>query len=101
MKITDEHLAALRAAIVPCDTPERREAYLRGDFHNADRVKDLDMRYRWDLLYASGLKIGDGVGMEGLPLYGYLNDDHIDTALRSIVPVLAKPAAEQRRRPTM
>lgn len=44
------------------------------------------MRYRWDLLYASGLKIGDGVGTTGdLNLYAYMNDTHIDTALRAIV----------------
>ena len=37
------------------------------------------MRYRWDLTYAAGLTkwICDN-------LYSYLNDDHIDTALRKI-----------------
>ena len=37
------------------------------------------MRYRWDLLHAAGLTkwICDN-------LYPYLNDDHIDTALRKI-----------------
>ena len=44
-----------------------------------------DMRYRWDCLYASGLKIGDGAGMPGdLNLYAYCDDTHIDTALRRI-----------------
>lgn len=44
------------------------------------------LRYRWDLLYASKLKIGDGAGTKGeLNLYAYMNDTHIDTALRAIV----------------
>jgi hypothetical protein len=41
------------------------------------QVKGLsDMRYRWDLLHFSGYNVR--------PLYQYLNDDHIDTALRMI-----------------
>lgn len=43
-------------------------------------------RLRWDILYASRIKIGDGIGMEGdVNVYGYANDEHIDTALRSIM----------------
>jgi len=43
-------------------------------------------RLRWDLLYASKIKLGDGVGMHGdVNVYGYANDDHIDTALRAIM----------------
>jgi len=34
-------------------------------------------RHRWDMLWGSGYSI--------TPLYSYLNDDHIDTALRRIV----------------
>lgn len=45
-------------------------------------------RMRWDMLYASKLKIGDGKGMSGLPLYEYMDDTHIDTALRSIMKAL-------------
>lgn len=89
MKITKEDFEKLRAAISPLDTPQERERYLLGKIPRADSVKDLDKRYRWDLLYRSGLKIGDGVGVNGdINLYAYLNDEHIDTALRSIVPPL-------------
>lgn len=101
MKIKDDDLNVLRGAITPFDTPERRRLYLDGDFHNAAHCKDLDMRYRWDLLYASKLKLGDGVGIEGdLNLYAYLNDSHIDTALRSLVPKLeaeVQPEIERHR----
>lgn len=34
-------------------------------------------RYRWDLLWLSRFEV--------VELYDYLNDDHIDTALRKIV----------------
>lgn len=88
MKIKREHLETLRAAIVPLDTPTRRAKYLAGDFPRSDRVKDLAKRYRWDLLWLSKLSIGDGSGRSSgvnLDLYAYMNDDHIDTALKSIV----------------
>lgn len=89
LKITPEHLTALRNAVVPLDTPERRDQYRTGSFPRADLCKNLDMRYRWDLLHATGLKLGDGVGVRGdLDLYAYLDDDHIDSALRDLVPPL-------------
>lgn len=89
MKMKPEHYTILERAIKPLDTRERRERYLRGEFSRSEACHDRDMRYRWDLLHVSCVKIGDGVGMGGLPLYGYLDDEHIDTALRRIVPVLA------------
>lgn len=92
MKMQPEHLEVLRKAIQPLDTDLRRNQYRRGDFPHSARVRDLSKRYRWDLLHASRLKLGDGKGMSGLPVYGYLDDTHIDTALRSIVPDITKPA---------
>ena len=81
MKIKPEHYAVLKDAITPLDTSERREAYAAAG-HS-------DMRYRWDLLADSGLRwVGDNVGIHdtsGLNLYAYLDDSHIDTALRKIV----------------
>lgn len=47
---------------------------------------DVEKRFRWDLLYMTKIRIGDGVGIEGdINLYSYLNDDHIDTALKDYV----------------
>ena len=44
-----------------------------------------DRRYRWDLLnYAQDMGYIDIHG-RGLRLYDYLNDSHIDTALKRIV----------------
>lgn len=50
------------------------------------------MRLRWDLFWASGLKIGQSHNAPDepeakamyLPIYDYANDDHVDTALRAI-----------------
>lgn len=83
MKIKPEDLTKLKAAVKPYDTAELRTYYL-----DNPRGNDRNMRFRWDLLRLSGLKIGDGKGMSGLPLYAYMNDDHIDTALRSFIPDL-------------
>ena len=78
----------MRQSIAPFDTPERRELYRTGKVHKAAVTKDMNKRYRWDLFF-----IGEGHRRPHEPtvkwmcdvLYTYLNDDHIDTALRSIV----------------
>ena len=47
---------------------------------------DPDKSFRWGLLIASKIKIGDGVGTKGdVNLYAYMNDNQIDTALRRYV----------------
>lgn len=92
LKIRSADLQRLQAAIAPLDTSARRTAYLEGRFPRADSCQDVDKRYRWDLLWASGLKLGDGMGMRGdLDLYAYLDDAHIDSALRHLVPTLQAP----------
>jgi hypothetical protein len=80
MKITAQEVAALAAIIAPYDTEAAREDYRNGRFARADKVQDLNKRYRWDLVGASGWQTT-------ADLYdaGYT---HIDTALRSIVPAL-------------
>ena len=88
MKVTPDQLTAVRERIAPLDTAERRQAYREGRFPRADKVRDLDMRYRWDLYYAARVSDvldrwggGDGEG---------LTDAHIDTALRRIIPPLVE-----------
>lgn len=75
MKMRPEHLAKLKAAITPLDTEERRADYVKQGFSS--------MRYRWDLLYAA-----QASNWICTMLYPYLNDTHIDTALRSIIPTI-------------
>lgn len=77
MKMKPEHSRQMKDAFVVLDTETMREAYRKGKFPRADKVKDLDKRYRWDLFYIASLPVQE--------LYAYLNDDHIDTALRKLV----------------
>ena len=44
------------------------------------KAKDVEMRLRWDLLHAAKIN-----GFIISTLYPYLNDSHIDTALRKIM----------------
>lgn len=83
MKMTPAQVGMLSDAIAPLDTHERRQQYIAGEFPRAEFVKDLDKRYRWDLLHAA-------VSPSGVCWFydKGLNDTHIDTALRSIVPAL-------------
>ncbi len=80
MKVKPEHVAALRALIEPLDTEQVREAYRQGQYPRAALTKDVNRRYRWDLMWAA--KAYDVVKDQDY------NDAHIDTALKSIVPVL-------------
>ena len=85
MKVTPEHLAALRAAIQPIDDTAGRALYLAGDFPNAHLVQDLNKRYRWDCMWAIEREIRVPLIDE---IYKYADDNHLDTALRAIVPPL-------------
>lgn len=77
MKITDEHYDYLYAAIKQLDSKlATHKEYLIKE----GKCKDIDKRLRWDALYAS-------VSSKWIcdHLYTYLNDVHIDTALRHIM----------------
>lgn len=79
MKITSSHFDHLRSLIEPLDTTERRAEY---------KSKGLtDTRYRWDLTYLSGHASNPESCTRFIcdTLYSYMNDSHVDTALRSIV----------------
>ena len=45
------------------------------------KIKNHLKAYRWDILFASGFRVGDGVGVDG-DVNGDYTDSHIDTALR-------------------
>ena len=83
MKIKPEHYDELKQAIerVQSEYPSHSlESYISAGL--------TPMRFRWDLLWTAiklgYFQLGDGVGVPGCPLYAYLNDTHIDTALRRI-----------------
>ena len=71
MKIKREDYDLLRQAVFGTlkKYPGIREEYRKQGLS--------DMRFRWDLLWRSNLNFSS--------MYSYLNDDHIDTALRRIV----------------
>jgi len=81
MKIKPDHYQHLKSLIetVKDKIPSHREA-LKSD----PRVKDLEMRLRWDALWATNKQNSTSAWMCA-NLYQYMNDDHIDTALRSIM----------------
>jgi hypothetical protein len=86
MKIKQEHYEVLQTAV------EEVLANIKNykpdlNLLESYRKEGLsDMRYRWDLLHATELRIGDSIGCPNcdLPLYDYMDDNNIDTALRKI-----------------
>ena len=81
MKMHADHYAVLRdafASIAP-KIKAHRDAVIA-----EARASDVDMRTRWDALYALGKTSALPVDFCKV-LYAYLNDDHIDTALRAIL----------------
>ena len=78
MKMKPEHFAHMKAEITKLD--RERVAAHKAALAYDPRVKDLDKRFRWDLSHAARLTpwICDN-------LYSYLDDTHVDTALRAIV----------------
>jgi hypothetical protein len=87
VKVKPEHFAHMQREIqrVLSKYPNVVEAYERGNFPRADRVRDLQKRFCFDLLYAAGL----------LPfvvehVYTYANDEHVYTALRRMCPVVTR-----------
>jgi len=80
MKIRKEHFEAMRAGISdflverPCLTRMYQDAGLAIG------------RFRWDALYGATIEGMPGCAWVCKTLYPYCNDDHIDTALRRIVP---------------
>jgi hypothetical protein len=87
MKIKNEHLQILRDGInkVLEKHPNVIETYENGHFARSGKVKDLQTRFCFDLLKASGLN--DFVCKT---LYQYMNDTHIKTALKSICPTVER-----------
>ena len=73
LKITDEHYDQLKAMV--------ESSRLYGFELNYTQMGLSLMRYRWDCLWAINFKIRDELFRE---MYKYINDDHIDSALRHI-----------------
>lgn len=90
MKIPKDIVEKMRQAISPLDTEELRQSYRDGNFLRSEFTKDLDKRYRWDLLHDASDRgiISQWFISDTLYAIDGVNDTHIDTALRNIVPPL-------------
>lgn len=82
MRMRPEHIAHIKAAIAPHNTDFHRSRYAAAGLS--------DQRYRWDLFNHAGL-----MPWCCAELYPYLNDDHIDTALRSLVKPLDRTTTQE------
>jgi hypothetical protein len=90
MKIKKEHFDHLQTRINQVldkynDQSQLVAEYEQGLFPRSEKTKDLQRRFCFDLLYGAGLTkfVCD-------ELYSYLNDDHIYTALKAIVPSVSR-----------
>lgn len=63
-------------------------AYENGNFARANTVKDLQMRFCFDIFYQSNLKtwFRDNITDKGIDV----NDDHLYTALKRICPTVTR-----------
>ena len=84
MKMTTPTYTALHDAIQSADTDHWRTAYREGRYARSEHTRDVNLRYRWDLFWTVIDRLPDEARRE----IHTLKDDHIDTALRRIVPCL-------------
>ena len=90
MKIKKEHFDKLQSSINEIlskynDQGQLVAEYESGSFPRSEKTKDLQRRFCFDLLYGAGL---NKFVCENL--YSYMNDDHLYTALKSIVPTIQR-----------
>lgn len=83
MKVDKQTLERWRGAIAPLDTPELRARYIARDIPRHRPNMDIDVRYKYDLLWIAV----DSGRISYSEFKDYL-DAHISTALGRIVPKL-------------
>ena len=79
MKMTQQHFDYVKNALAAVWTQEKHSAHRRF-IENEGKAKDISQRLRWDWVYYADLSpwICD-------TLYAYLDDTHIDTALKRAI----------------
>ena len=84
MKIKKEHYEHIKQEIQNLVSAKGKEtiAEYKKDLLNDTRIKDINVRFRWDLLHAANL---DSYVCNTLYINEGLHDTHIDTALKHIV----------------
>ena len=86
MKIKPDHYATLRNAFASI---RDRIAAHRDAVIAEGRAKDVEKRVRWDALHALGRTSALPANFVCDVLYKYLDDTHLDKALRAIMRELA------------
>ncbi len=91
MKMAKEHVEILKTGIdkVLAKYPNIAVKYESGDFPRSEKVKDLQKRFCFDLFFATGIRIGDAIGVVG-DINGDYDDSHIFTALKSVCPKIER-----------
>jgi hypothetical protein len=88
MKMPKDLFELIKAKIQPLNTEERIACYIDGKFSGSHRIKtqkDLHTRLAWDLFWMI-----QGQGNDIYMSLSFLNDSHIETALKQIVPSIPK-----------
>jgi hypothetical protein len=87
MKIKKHHLEHIKTQvdIVLEQYPNVASQYEKGLFANSDKVKNLQMRFCFDVAKAAKLNV-----FFCEELYSYLTDTHIFTALKHCLPKIEK-----------
>lgn len=83
MKMKPEHYAKIKAAMLAVKSREPNMTPTHYAKHKIGR--DTAMRHRWDMYGAATIDGNKTLFFTVDTLYNYLNDNHIDTALRNIV----------------
>lgn len=89
MKIKKEHYEYMSQKINALLDAKGRDdviaAYESGNFARSEKVRSLQTRFNFDLFYGAGLS-----GFACDTLYKYLDDAHIETALKKICPKIER-----------
>lgn len=86
MKMKKEHYSRLNDMIKTYAWPRRVE--ILNAIANDTRVKDSERRFRWDCYWTASRAYHAETALWLVfidELYSYLNDSHIDTALKKII----------------
>ena len=82
MKMKKEHYNQLSALIVDAIAKQPKNAEFYANNYQDQKLSTT--RFRWDLFWSIDNKTRSEF-MDNCGIYEYLNDDHINTALKSIV----------------
>ena len=82
-KLKLAHLAGIiEPYIMALNTERNRQAYRDRKFHNADKVTDINTRFRFDVLHAIPSSVKNDFYSKA---YKLGNDTHVNSLLKSLI----------------